>query len=182
MPVISLVAFASLLLFFPRTDIQLLKYICCSKFTCTILVFPHKCHLFLLIALAKVRSQHCLGCPIKGHGLIPCCRDMLSCSLRLSVLFPTAFPQHSPHWAHTGGGTTTLCVYWCSPAQAGREIRWLSLGAEGLQNSQVCLDMIQCPFMVDVDHPNFIWYFHSKLPCKIIHSSVKKLTMPALCD
>lgn len=54
--IISLVAFASLLpVFFPlRMDIQLLKYIYCGKFTCTILAFQHKCHLGLLIAFLKL--------------------------------------------------------------------------------------------------------------------------------
>lgn len=56
-PVVSLVAFASFLLgffFFSRMDIQLLKYNYCVKFTCPVLVFQHKCHLGLFIALVKL--------------------------------------------------------------------------------------------------------------------------------
>lgn len=160
-------------------DIQLLKYIYCDKFTCTILVFQHKCHLGLLIAFLKLGRKVDLVVPSRdmswSHSwdtwwvALP---DFLFC-------FPIAFFLCS----HPTG--FILVEQQTSPAPAGAVQLKPTVNAavgshwdqsEGKAIRSILIYFNNHFFVVVVGLPDFSLCFHSKLPCGIIPSSVKMLT------
>lgn len=149
-------------------DIQMLKYIYCGKFTCTILGFQHKCHLGLLIALVKLGLKVDLVVPSRKVGWSHSRKTWWAALPDFLFCFPIAFSHLSPHWAYTGRGTNTPCACWCSPAQADREFRcWLSLGPAWGKGYQVYFDTLQYPvFIVVVGLPISVCISTANCPVK----------------
>lgn len=134
--------------------------------------------LWSLESMGEVRSQSWPGCPMEGHGLIPCWGDMVNCSSRLSVLLPNCFSS----------ALTPLGSYWwsnkhpvCLLVQSSSSWPWIHvLVLTGTRVREKLSGLFWyasiSTFFVVVGLPDFILHFHSKLPCEIIPSSVKMLT------
>lgn len=163
LPVFSLVAIDFLSCFLQEwvlSCLNLSPYHLQCKFTCTILVFQHKCWLGPLITLVKLGLSTDLVVLSRAmswshsRGTWAALLDFLFC-------FPVAFSHLSPHWAHAGGATDAQCTCCCSPAPANQDFR-LSLGPAGGKNYQICFNMLHCPlFVIVVRLPDFGLHFHT---------------------